>query len=138
MTTTDLIALLKKHERGGATGRPREISFVIGHYDIFTPKIEVNSTGDGLFTEIYLELVPTRKQTEGDKIRFMNNEELAEYFFEREILIAEKIFKELNDAFRQRGFTVTFLKNFHPDKKAGKEWWLKRFSMEVDTDAESN
>ena len=57
MTTTDLIRVLKQNEFGGATGRPREISFKTEKGYIFTPDIVVNSTGDGLVTEICLELI---------------------------------------------------------------------------------
>lgn len=57
MTTTELIKILKDNEFGGASGRPREINFYINskHY-ILEPEIIVDSTGDGLFTEITLNL----------------------------------------------------------------------------------
>lgn len=57
MTTTDLIELLKKNEFGGATGRPREISFKYKNQFLACPEVVVNSTGDGLITEITLELI---------------------------------------------------------------------------------
>lgn len=57
MTTTDLIRVLKQNEFGGATGKPREISFKTEKGYIFTPDIVVSSTGDGLVTEICLELI---------------------------------------------------------------------------------
>lgn len=57
MTTTDLIRVLKQNEFGGATGRPREVSFKTEKGYFFTPDIVVNSTGDGLVTEICLELI---------------------------------------------------------------------------------
>ena len=66
MTTTELIALLKKNEFGGATGRPREISFRFRDMMIADPNIEVVSTGDGLITDIELELV----QEDGRRIYF--------------------------------------------------------------------
>ena len=56
MTTTELIELLKKHEFGGATGRPREISFLYKNSFLAEPDIVVESTGDGMFSEITLEL----------------------------------------------------------------------------------
>ena len=56
MTTTELIELLKKYEFGGATGRPREISFKYKNNFLAEPDIVVESTGDGLFSEITLEL----------------------------------------------------------------------------------
>jgi hypothetical protein len=56
MTTTELIELLKKNERGGATGRPREVMFEVGDRIIDTDGIEVTGTGDGLITELYLSL----------------------------------------------------------------------------------
>lgn len=54
MTTTELIELLKSLEFGGATGRPREISFWIGDKKYRT--LELTSTGDGLFTTIDFKL----------------------------------------------------------------------------------
>ena len=56
MTTTKLIELLKQNEFGGATGRPREISFTVNGRFIPTPSISVDSSGDGLFSELGLEL----------------------------------------------------------------------------------
>ena len=56
MTTTELIELLKKHERGGATGRPREVMFEVDGRIIDTDGIEVTGSGDGLISELYLSL----------------------------------------------------------------------------------
>ena len=56
MTTTELIELLKKYERGGATGRPREVMFEVDDRIIDTDGIEVIGSGDGLITELYLSL----------------------------------------------------------------------------------
>lgn len=56
MTTTELIELLKKHERGGATGRPREIMFDVNDRIIDTDGIEVTGSGDGLISELFLSL----------------------------------------------------------------------------------
>ena len=56
MTTTELIELLKKHERGGATGRPREVMFEVDDRIIDTDGIEVTGSGDGLISELYLSL----------------------------------------------------------------------------------
>ena len=56
MTTTELIELLKKHERGGATGRPREVMFEVGDRIIDTDGVEVTGSGDGLISELYLSL----------------------------------------------------------------------------------
>lgn len=62
MTTTELIALLKANEHGGATGRPREISFYINDTQFIPePKISIGSTGDGLFTTIALNLDTDRE-----------------------------------------------------------------------------
>lgn len=71
MTTTELIALLKKNEFGGATGRPREISFRFRDMLIADPDIEVVGTGDGLITDIELELV----QEDDSRIYFSDGEE---------------------------------------------------------------
>lgn len=55
MTTTEMIELLKRNEHGGATGRPRQVYIeVIGR--TFETNITDISTGDGLFTELYLTL----------------------------------------------------------------------------------
>ena len=81
MTTTELIALLKKYEFGGATGKPREISFQYRGTFIPEPKIEVDSTGDGMFAEICLSLESEESdRTLGDTFRSMNDKELAELF----------------------------------------------------------
>ena len=71
MTTTELIALLKKNEFGGITGRPREISFRFRDMMIADPDIEVVGTGDGLITDIELELV----QEDDSRIYFSDGEE---------------------------------------------------------------
>ena len=71
MTTTELIALLKKNEFGGSTGRPREISFRFRDMMIADPDIEVVGTGDGLITDIELELV----QEDNSRIYFSDGEE---------------------------------------------------------------
>lgn len=59
MTTTELIELLKKYERGGATGRPREVMFEVDDRIIDTVGIEVIGSGDGLISELYLSLPST-------------------------------------------------------------------------------
>lgn len=56
MTTTELIKILKKYERGGATGRPREVMFEAGDRLIDTDGIEVIGSADGLITALYLSL----------------------------------------------------------------------------------
>ena len=56
MTITELIELLKKYEFGDATGRPRTISFQYENSFLAEPDIVVESTGDGLLTEITLRL----------------------------------------------------------------------------------
>lgn len=62
MTTTELIALLQANERGGATGRSREISFYInGKNFINEPKITIAGSGDGLFTTLELNLATDRE-----------------------------------------------------------------------------
>lgn len=60
MTTTELIKILQRLEFGGATNRPREITFWTGTEeggDIRSfEKIEISSTGDGLLTTIDFNL----------------------------------------------------------------------------------
>lgn len=53
-TTTDLIELLKENEKGGATGKSREITFWVNGraYDWLVP----DGWGDGLVTDIGLYL----------------------------------------------------------------------------------
>lgn len=52
MTTTELIDFLKKHELGGTTGRPREITLTINGTFMPHPQFYVDSTDDGLYTGI--------------------------------------------------------------------------------------
>ena len=52
MTTTELIDFLKKHECGGATGRPREITLIVNGTFMPNPHFYVDSTDDGLYTGI--------------------------------------------------------------------------------------
>lgn len=67
MTTTKLIELLKQNEFGGATGRPREISFTVNGRFIPEPTISVNSSGDGLFSELGLELRSEKEYEETEE-----------------------------------------------------------------------
>lgn len=67
MTTTKLIELLKQNEFGGATGRPREISFTVNGRFVPTPSISVDSSGDGLFSELGLELRSEKEYEEDDE-----------------------------------------------------------------------
>lgn len=55
MTTSELIELLKKYEHGGASGRPREVMFCVGE-QIYSTDIKDISTGDGLITELFLDI----------------------------------------------------------------------------------
>lgn len=57
MTTTELIEMIKQYEFGGATGRPRKVSFCIGNEFLPEPSIVVDSTGDGMFSEICLRVI---------------------------------------------------------------------------------
>ena len=70
MTTTELIMLLKLVEKG-ASGRSREISFVIErdgeeNISIFEPEIKLNGTGDGV-AGAQLELLIKDKKTKFTK-----------------------------------------------------------------------
>lgn len=56
MTTTELIEILRQNEFGGASGRPREVSFCVGDRIISTDGIEVIGSGDGLITDLDLSL----------------------------------------------------------------------------------
>ena len=76
MTTTELIELLKKHERGGATGRPREVMFEVDDRIIGTDGIEVTGSGDGLISELYLSL-PSAQPKKGKWILIRLDEDKA-------------------------------------------------------------
>ena len=68
MTTTDLIALLKEHEYGGATEKPREVNFQIPGYGFIADlEFSVNSTDDGLYTAICFNIVPGEVYPEEEK-----------------------------------------------------------------------
>lgn len=56
MTVTDLIKFLQKYEFGGATGRPREVTFSVNGRFIGEPDVYVNSTDDGLYTGICIAI----------------------------------------------------------------------------------
>lgn len=66
MTTTELIELLKKYEKGGVTWKPREINFYItdGEFTMYLPSPEIifSSVGDGLVTCLTLEMRIKRKE----------------------------------------------------------------------------
>jgi hypothetical protein len=58
MTTTELITMLQKNEKGGITGKPRVISIQIGCDFFPIPNIVIASTGDGIAgPEICLKIV---------------------------------------------------------------------------------
>lgn len=76
MNTTELIKLLKSYEFGGATGKPREISFYINDsFFISDPKIEVCGSGDGLFTTLELNITTDRKIKQQDETHFETYDE---------------------------------------------------------------
>lgn len=54
MTTTEMIEFLKEYERGGASGRSRDITFWVRNkpYSLMS----LISTGDGLVTDIDIKL----------------------------------------------------------------------------------
>lgn len=54
MTTTQMIEFLQEYERGGATGRSREITFWVNSRPYHW--IGLSSTGDGLVTDISISL----------------------------------------------------------------------------------
>lgn len=54
MTTTELIELLHQNERGGVTGRSRTVNLYVNGLDVYGPDFEVESTGDGIITDIGL------------------------------------------------------------------------------------
>lgn len=56
-TTTSFIEVLRQFERGGATGRSRDITFLVNGkpYSV----LELGSTGDGLVTDINFHLSQT-------------------------------------------------------------------------------
>lgn len=57
MTTTELISLLKSVERGGVTGRSREVYLIInGNKYLSDLKAKISSTGDGLITDVWIDV----------------------------------------------------------------------------------
>lgn len=72
MTTTELIEILRKNEFGGASGRPREVSFCAGDRIISTDGIEVTGSGDGLITELDLSLPDAEPTAPPEIIRCRN------------------------------------------------------------------
>lgn len=61
MTTTELIDFLRKYERGGATGKSREIDLCIrlkGKKPIYItrPQFKFGGSGDGLITDIWIDV----------------------------------------------------------------------------------
>ena len=84
MTTTELIELLKKNERGGATGRPREVMFEVDDRIIDTDGIEVTGSGDGLISELYLSLPSAQQgQKKGEWIRDKKTEKEEQLMFHK-------------------------------------------------------
>lgn len=61
MTTTELIKFLQKYEFGGATGKPREVH-ICADGKIYDFDIKNFSTGDGLITELYIDLGECEKE----------------------------------------------------------------------------
>lgn len=94
MTTTELIELLKKYERGGATGRPREVMFEVGNRIIDTDGIGVTGSGDGLSSELYLSLPSAQPTLCGYNIEHL---ELIARVLQKENLPPERIAEALTD-----------------------------------------
>lgn len=65
MTTTELIELLKKYEKGGVTGRPRDIKINLndGKYNLYLeePDISIAGVGDGICTDLLIQLTLKKK-----------------------------------------------------------------------------
>ena len=66
MTTTDLSKFLQKHEFGGATGRPRHVTFSVNGCFISDPVVYVCSTDDGLYTGICIGIDGEEKMVDED------------------------------------------------------------------------
>ena len=94
MTTTELIELLKKYERGGATGRPREVMFEVDDRIINTDGIEVIGSGDGLISELYLSLPSAQPTLYGYNIEHL---ELIASVLQKEDLPPERVVEALTD-----------------------------------------
>ncbi|MBQ3326209.1 MAG: hypothetical protein IJG86_00300 [Clostridia bacterium] len=94
MTTTELIELLKKYERGGATGRPREVMFEVGNRIINTDGIEVTGFGDGLLSELYISLPSAQPTLCGYNIERL---ELIASVLQKENLPPERVAEVLTD-----------------------------------------
>lgn len=84
MTTTELIDLLKKNERGGASGKSRDISFSIGGFECGYSDVKVSGSGDGLVCDINLKIIPQKTtQTNGEALRMLPTPDLAEWLCSR-------------------------------------------------------
>ncbi len=84
MTTSDLIALLQKNEKG-FNGIPRELSFVVNGIFIAEPDVVFNSCGSGICgEELTLEIkngttYGNDGETNFGKIKNMSIEEMTEF-----------------------------------------------------------
>lgn len=65
MTTTELIELLKKFEKGGVTGRPREIKINLndGLHNLYLGETDISITGvgDGICTDLLIQITLKKK-----------------------------------------------------------------------------
>lgn len=81
ITVRKLVELLNKEENmtGGASGKERILGLYInGNRFGYVTSAKLDGWGDGLVTDVYLEL-ETEVSTNADRIRTMKNAELAEF-----------------------------------------------------------
>ena len=78
MTTTELIELLKKYEKGGVRGRPRDIKINLndGLHNLYLGEVDINVTGvgDGICTDLLIQLTFLKKKMELYKIQLGEGE----------------------------------------------------------------
>ena len=89
MTATKLMEILKEHEFGGATGKPRKVSVSFNDvYEIIEPDVEVTETGDGFFgADMTINFKGENcgvceHNTFGDYVRGMTDKELAIFLYD--------------------------------------------------------
>lgn len=81
-TVNDLIKILNtKENRYGATGKPRMLDLSVnGIFAGSVESVELDGYGDGLITDVTLEITTSKFVTSNaDAIRNMSDEELAEF-----------------------------------------------------------
>lgn len=104
MTTTELIELLIKNEKGGITHKSREISLTINGKYMPNPQITLSSTGDGICgAEIDLDIDGDFMEEQKPMVEIDLYSVIKQKYIEREVLdkiraeIEEQVLESLSD-----------------------------------------